>query len=167
MLLIAEASLIMNSWTFQNLNRITRIKLHWIFQLGGILCIILGVVFAIIYKVERNKRHLHSWHAIISAVTIVLLILTNISGLVAKYSVKFRKTVSPAKLKMFHIFIGIITFVMNIVAIITGFYTGYYIEANKLITIANRHYCTALTVILAIVVLVSPTLELISRLFPY
>lgn len=164
---MAEAALVMNSWTFQNLTRTTRVRLHWIFQLGGLIFVLLGLLIIVIYKVSKGKRHLHSWHAILSATSIGLLIVTNLSGLLAKYSVKFRQTVSPAKLKMFHIFAGIFAFIMAIVAVITGFYTGYYTEANKIVTVVNRHYCTAVTVILSVVVLANPLVEIISRLFPY
>lgn len=63
----------------------TKVFLHWTLQVAAGICITGGLVSAVIRKIQRDKSHFKSYHAIFGLIAIILSLLTT------KYTASIRQ----------------------------------------------------------------------------
>jgi len=56
------------------------VKLHWILQLAGFICIVLGMIIIVVYKLLNNKRHFAKPHSITGLVAVILAVIVSLFG---------------------------------------------------------------------------------------
>ncbi|EAT46444.1 AAEL002406-PA [Aedes aegypti] len=95
---------------------------HWIMQVIGAVCIIVGIALEYYWR-DRNpeKRHFSTTHSILGLVALILLVLSMCNGLGSLYAVELRKRIKPVYLKLSHHFIGLACFVFGMAAIVLGY----------------------------------------------
>jgi hypothetical protein len=98
---------------------------HWIMQILGAMCNLVGFVTMIVQKNITSSSHFHFTHAILGLVTIVLSFVAATGGIFTLYAAKLKGWIKPSYIKLIHTIIGIITFVLGVAAEATGLVTMY------------------------------------------
>ncbi|KAJ9580735.1 hypothetical protein L9F63_024086 [Diploptera punctata] len=128
LLLMAEAVMVISPDNLigSKLSHQGRVRTHWILQAAAAGCIFAGFLVIVISKNIHNKKHFHSWHAIIGLVLIICMGLASSGGVFTLYSLKLKKIIKPAKMKLIHNLAGIVTFLIGVIVEILGLYTHWF-----------------------------------------
>lgn len=120
---------------FSNTNLLThrlshrsRVYMHWILQIGAAICIVSGLMAAVIRKLYRGKTHFHTYHALFGIVAIGLTALTMLDGLPTKYAYRLRRHLRPVLLKVSHSVLALVAYVVAVVATLLGLYSSTYVK---------------------------------------
>lgn len=122
-LLMAEAILLFysgNTWS-QVMVHPQRRTVHWILQVVGSLCVIVGIALEYYWRDINNKLHFHDTHSILGLVALILMLLSMTNGLGALFSVELRRKIKPVYMKLGHQFVGLCCFVIGMAALVLGF----------------------------------------------
>ncbi|XP_001848092.2 cytochrome b561 domain-containing protein 2 [Culex quinquefasciatus] len=122
-LLMAEAILLFysgNTWS-QVMLHPQRRTVHWILQVVGSLCVIVGIALEYYWRDINNKLHFHDTHSILGLVALILMLLSMTNGLGALFSVELRRKIKPVYMKLGHQFVGLCCFVIGMAALVLGF----------------------------------------------
>lgn len=121
--LMAESIMVFYSGTSwaQALTHPQRRATHWVMQVIGSICIIVGIGLEIYWREINNKKHFHGPHAILGLVSLILLVLSMCNGLGSLYAVELRKRIKPIYLKLSHHFLGLACFVLGMASIVLGY----------------------------------------------
>lgn len=138
----------------------TKVFLHWTLQVAAGICITGGLVSAVIRKIQRDKSHFKSYHAIFGLIAIILSLLTMLNGIPTKYSYRLRRNIRPVFAKIGHATLSLITYGVAVVALILGLYTGWF-----------RHYgsptmfyvCWLVLMFITQYIVYNPTVTLVNR----
>jgi cytochrome b-561 domain-containing protein 2 len=120
---MSNAILIMadNNFLATNLSHQDRITAHWIVQVSAVILILIAQTCIFMNKVNHEKAHFQSTHAVFGLITVLLTIATTFGGIFTKYSYSLRNIIKPAVSKVFHSLFGITAYVLAIITIILGF----------------------------------------------
>ncbi|XP_058815762.1 transmembrane reductase CYB561D2-like [Topomyia yanbarensis] len=121
--LMAEAILLFysrNSWS-QVLRQPERRTAHWVLQVIGSVCIVVGIALEFYWRDINNKPHFHETHSILGLVALILLIVSMSNGIGALYATELRKRVKPIYLKFGHNLIGLACFVIGMASLMFGY----------------------------------------------
>ncbi|XP_017766862.1 PREDICTED: cytochrome b561 domain-containing protein 2-like [Eufriesea mexicana] len=91
--------------------------LHWILQLLGLVCIIVGVWF--IYQLETI--HFRTTHSILGITSLVVMIFVTVFGYPVFIAGKLSKWVRPVTIKFGHNFLGLASFVIGMASQCYGY----------------------------------------------
>ncbi|XP_062551466.1 transmembrane reductase CYB561D2-like isoform X2 [Armigeres subalbatus] len=121
--LMAESILVFYSgcsWAVA-LTKPQRKTTHWIMQVVGTVCIIVGIALEFYWRQINAKKHFHGTHSILGLVALILLIVNTGSGICALYARELRKRFKPIYIKLSHQFIGLACFVIGMAALVLGY----------------------------------------------
>ncbi|XP_076637723.1 transmembrane reductase CYB561D2 [Colletes latitarsis] len=118
-LLMSEAIVILAGESFLTkfLTRRAKSHVHWILQLVGLICIIVGV--AVMYNVK--KFHFRTTHAILGISSLAIMIFVTIFGYPVFVAAKLRNYIRPVTIKFGHNFLGIASFVIGMTSQCYGY----------------------------------------------
>lgn len=102
-------------------SRRARSHAHWVLQVLGLVCILVGVVVMYQAKTAKNRHHFTSVHAILGISSVVIMLVLAICGYPVLFAVKLRKLIKPVIIKFTHNFLGIACFVLGMAAQILGY----------------------------------------------
>lgn len=121
--LMAESIMVFYSGTTwaQAFTQPQRRTIHWVMQVIGSICIIVGIGLEIYFRETKNKRHFSSPHSILGLVSLILLVLSMCNGVGSLYAVELRRRIKPIYLKLSHHFIGLACFVLGMAAVVLGY----------------------------------------------
>lgn len=129
------------------ISRRTRSHVHWILQVLGLVCIMVGVV--VMY--QRKRVHFKSNHAILGLSSVVIMVTLAICGYPVFVAVKLRKLIKPVIIKFTHNFLGIACFVLGMSAQILGYQMNWLPRVSgvtelQMVTIVLSSIITILSV---------------------
>ncbi|XP_058446193.1 transmembrane reductase CYB561D2-like [Malaya genurostris] len=150
--LMAESILLFysgNSWS-QVLRQPQRRTAHWMLQVIGSVCIIVGIALEFYWRDINNKPHIHENHSILGLVALILLIVSMSNGLGSLYAVELRKRVKPIYLKFGHNFIGFACFVIGMASLILGYDKRIFKENSTTEMVTVLRVFTILVIFLSV-----------------
>ncbi|XP_055539036.1 probable transmembrane reductase CYB561D1 [Wyeomyia smithii] len=121
--LMAESILLLssdNTWS-QLLTQPQRRTGHWLLQVVGSACVIVGIALEFYWRGVLNKSHFSQTHSILGLIALIAMILSISNGLGALYAIELRQRVKPVYLKTVHTIIGLVCFVTGMVSLWYGF----------------------------------------------
>ncbi|CAG06898.1 unnamed protein product, partial [Tetraodon nigroviridis] len=131
-LFMTEAILIFSPHGFpiQKLTYRTKSRCHWILQGLCVSCAVLGVA-AIYYNKHLNgKPHLTSWHGVLGAMTLWVVMLQSLAALPLLYP-SLAKGWSLARLKRYHAATGMLTYLLGSVSLVLGLTSAWFTASVK------------------------------------
>lgn len=106
----------------------SRVYVHWILQVGAAICIVAGLMAAVIHKLHNGHTHFRSNHALVGIVAIGLTALTMLHGLPTKYAYRLRGLVRPVLLKVSHSVLALVAYVVAVAATLLALYSSTYVQ---------------------------------------
>ncbi|XP_017763991.1 PREDICTED: cytochrome b561 domain-containing protein 2-like isoform X1 [Eufriesea mexicana] len=127
-LLITEAifSVSGEAYLGWKVSRFNRVTIHWILHMVGLALVLVGLIIIVVNKINNNKEHFATPHAILGLVSIILAFLTAAFGIVTKNSRWLYPRFRPVLLKIVHAFGGILVTILLLATLITGTYTRWW-----------------------------------------
>ncbi|XP_058123880.1 transmembrane reductase CYB561D2-like [Anopheles ziemanni] len=127
-LLMAEGIVLFysgNGWT-QKLSHTHKRTVHWLVEVVGCTCCVVGIALEIYFRESTNRRHFSSTHSIVGLISLVFLALTLVNGLMALFAVELRRRIKPLYSKLSHYLTGTVCFVLGMVAIVLAYEKRIY-----------------------------------------
>lgn len=109
-----------NTWA-QVLTLPQRRTAHWILQVVGSVCVIVGIALEYYWRDVNNKAHFSQTHSILGLIALALMLFSMSNGLGALYAIELRHRIKPNYLKISHSLIGLACFVIGMVSLIYGY----------------------------------------------
>lgn len=166
-LLMAEAILLFysgNTWSQALLNPQRR-TVHWVLQVIGSLCVIVGICLEYYWRDINNKRHFHDTHSILGLVALILMLLSMTNGLGALYSVELRRKIKPMYMKLGHQFVGLSCFVIGMVTLFMGFDKKIFRENSTPEMRTTLQVFTVLIILLSLLGVIQRILSQLKTMF--
>uniref|UniRef100_A0A182W8Q0 ascorbate ferrireductase (transmembrane) n=1 Tax=Anopheles minimus TaxID=112268 RepID=A0A182W8Q0_9DIPT len=98
-----------------------RRTIHWILQSIGSACVVAGTVLQYSNRERKHKQHIVSVHSIVGLLSVVLVIISLVSGVVALFGWELRKYFKSLWLYRAHRSIGIVTFLAGMLALVIAY----------------------------------------------
>ncbi|XP_035905429.1 cytochrome b561 domain-containing protein 2-like [Anopheles stephensi] len=127
-LLMAEGIVLLysgNGWT-QKLTHSHKRTVHWLIEVVGCTCCVVGIALEIYFRQSTNRRHFSSTHSIVGLISLVFLALTLVNGLMALFAADLRKRIRPIYSKLSHYLTGTVCYVLGMVAIVLAYEKKIY-----------------------------------------
>lgn len=121
-------SLLVENPITRYLSHKNKIRLHWILQTVGCLCLYSGFLIIFINKNLKNKHHFATWHAKFGLFSMICIVMTSIGGFFALYNMKFKQYIKPIINKTMHAIFGVNSFIFGNLTIILGFSSHWFTE---------------------------------------
>ncbi|CAB3372225.1 Hypothetical predicted protein [Cloeon dipterum] len=149
LLIFLPHSVLTRGWGHKHL-----VKLHWILQLLGFICIVLGMIIIVVYKLLNNKRHFAKPHSITGLVAVILAVLVSLFGW--KYHLGFKMS----NLKLAHTALGVVAYGVGMAAQILGYFSNYYKKKHD---VDWRVFLSVITGMLGLVAFLFASMSLYRR----
>uniref|UniRef100_A0A182QCV0 ascorbate ferrireductase (transmembrane) n=1 Tax=Anopheles farauti TaxID=69004 RepID=A0A182QCV0_9DIPT len=152
-LLMAEGIVLFysgNGWT-QKLSHSHKRTVHWLIEVVGCSCCVVGIALEIYFRDSTNRRHFSSTHSIVGLVSLVFLVLTFANGLLALFAPELRKRIRPIYSKLFHYLTGTVCYVLGMVAIVLAYEKKIYRQNTISEGITMMHVFTIAATVLSLV----------------
>lgn len=130
-LILFEGVRVFSSKFYSNINKTSKITIHWIFQVISILLALIGFTVIFYNKILKNKWHFQTWHAVFGLATILITLIECTGGIMAKYSFLLKKVTKPLMIKCLHAVSAVLTFTFSSISIITGMNSNWFIRATS------------------------------------
>uniref|UniRef100_A0A6E8VZ73 ascorbate ferrireductase (transmembrane) n=2 Tax=Anopheles coluzzii TaxID=1518534 RepID=A0A6E8VZ73_ANOCL len=127
-LLMAEGIVLLysgNGWT-QKLTHSHKRTVHWLIEVVGCSCCVVGIALEIYFRESTNRRHFSSTHSIVGLVSLAFLALTLVNGLMALFAPELRRRIRPIYSKLGHYLTGTVCYVLGMVAIVLAYEKKIY-----------------------------------------
>uniref|UniRef100_A0A182LRX6 ascorbate ferrireductase (transmembrane) n=1 Tax=Anopheles culicifacies TaxID=139723 RepID=A0A182LRX6_9DIPT len=127
-LLMAEGIILLysgNGWT-QKLSHSHKRTVHWLIEVVGCSCCVVGIALEIYFRQSTNRRHFSSSHSIVGLISLAFLVLTLVNGLMALFASELRKRIRPIYSKLSHYLTGTVCYVLGMVAIVLAYEKKIY-----------------------------------------
>lgn len=151
---MAEAILSFSDINFtKKLGYKNAVKIHWILQSVGSICILFAFLAIYLTKNRHEKPHFTTNHGLCGLITVILTVIGCIGGVLTKYSFELKAYVKPVYSKIGHALHGSVTFLMAIITIILAFYTHWF---QQFASSTTQFAFSAVVVLLTLYILVKP-----------
>ncbi|XP_059485139.1 transmembrane reductase CYB561D2-like [Neocloeon triangulifer] len=140
------------------------VKLHWILQLIGFICIVLGMIIIVVYKLLNNKRHFAKPHSITGLVAVIFAVVVSLFGWWTRINRKYHYGFKLSTLKLFHAGLGVVAYGVGVAAQVLGYYSNYYIKKHD---VDWRVFLSVITALLGTTTFLFAVASLYKRLRTY
>ncbi|XP_065353488.1 transmembrane reductase CYB561D2-like [Cloeon dipterum] len=155
LLIFLPHSVISRGWGHKYL-----IKLHWILELLGFICLASGMTIIIVSKNQSNRRHFVSSHAITGLVAVILAVLVSLFGWWTRLDRKYHLGLKMSHLKLIHTALGVVSYGVGMAAQILGYFTHYYMKKHD---VEWRVFLSVMTALLSLVAFLFASTSLYKR----
>lgn len=159
-LLITEAVFCISGEVYigTKLSRQNRVTMHWVLHTVGLGLLMIGLIIIVVNKIDHNRKHFATPHAILGLISIILVILVAGFGIVTNNTRWVYPQARPIVLKIFHAFGGVAITILLLSTLITGLYTGWWSGTDAGRNVVLTSFCIA-----GFFILLKPILGAISR----
>ena len=109
--------------------RAFKVKLHWIFQVCGIVCMLVGVSLIYINKKMMGKSHATTWHGLLGFISVAQLSCQCVAGIFLLYPSYVKNYFTLAQLKRLHATIGMLGVFLGCLVVFLALYSSAFLNA--------------------------------------
>lgn len=164
-LLLSEGILMLrkDSKFSKHVPHIWKIRLHWVVQVVGVTLFVAGYIVAYDNKNRIGKDHFVTWHAKFGLVAMICLLITFAGGILALYSVDFRRFMTPSITRRLHVLAGVVSYGFGGLSVLFAVYSSKWFERNINDSDCLRMFCFVTLSLCFTWTLLKPLLASINR----